>query len=152
MPRLLALFFVAVLASPAVALASKPCPRPSPEMLQGTWIGQGNMGGFAQLKLDKGGSGVLAIEESLGERPVSVYRLSALQISGYTFSLAAKPSGKSPPTKTTGEFVCAFKLFRQVTNRAQSLETYELEREDWVLPRIRAVQQALGLRTPKPVR
>ena len=133
------------LALPSIAMATKPCPLPTQQMLRGAWIGSGDMGGYARLTISANGSGLLALEEALSERPVSLYRLDSLKISGYTFGLRSKAAGKSPPTRVTGEFLCRLKLFRQVLNRQQQLETYELEREEYVLPRIRAVRRAVGV-------
>ena len=147
MRRLVVLSLAAMLFIPLPALALKPCIPPNLQMLRGVWIGQGDMGGYARLEITPSGRGVLAIEEAFGERPISIYRISEINISDYNFTLTVKPVRNSTPTKATGEYKCSVKLFRQVLNRNQAVETYLLEQENYVVPRIRSVQRAMGARS-----
>ena len=117
---------------------------PTKELLSGAWIGPDEQIAYFRLKLDKAGQGLLVIQEDT-DGPMSFYRVTSTTISGYKVSFALLPQrGADPTVSLAGEHSPGeLHLVRSGINHGYKWRTKAtLEREERVLPRIKAVQDA----------
>ena len=135
-----ATFIALSVAAGAISLA----PPPTKETLSGAWIGPDEQIAYLRLELDKAGRGLLVIHEDT-DGPMSFYRVTGTKISGYTVSFALSPQQDADSTiSLTGKHSPGeLHLVRTGVNRGYKWRTkLTLEREERVLPRIKAVQDA----------
>lgn len=152
MIRRAAIAVLACLLGSAPAVATTPCPLPKMEGLRGAWLGEGDAGAFARLEIDKSGVGLLTVHESPIDSGVSVYRVTATKLSGYTVGFAVTPVGSAVPTALTGEAKCGLALSRLVRSPHPWSQEFQMRREDKLQSRIRAVQRAADAHRAKPAR
>ena len=144
-PRFTARILAAAMVVLSLAAAARSlAPPPTKELLSGAWIGPDEQIAYFRLELDKSGHGLLVIQEDT-DGPVSFYRVTNTKISGYKVSFALLPQrGADPTVRLGGEHSPGeLHLVRTGVNHGYKWRTKAtLEREERVLPRIRAVQDA----------
>ena len=144
-PRFIANIVGAALVTVSVAAgAISLAPPPTTELLSGAWIGPDEQIAYFRLELDKTGHGLLVIQENT-DGLMSFYRVTDTQISGYKVSFMLSPQrGADPTVRLDGESSPGeLHLVRSGSNHGYKWRIKAtLEREDRVLPRIKAVQDA----------
>jgi len=130
------------MAARAITLAAPP----KLDQLAGAWIGPEEQLAYLRLELDKAGHGILVVQEDYNPSSFSYYKITKTDLSDNTISFVLVPFKGSDPTVTlsgqaysTGEMA----LVRSgINNGFHWHYKVDLQREDYLLPRIRAVQKA----------
>jgi len=120
-------------------------PPPKIEQLAGAWIGPNDQTAYFRMEIDKAGHGLLVIQEDSPDGKFSFYRISKTTLSQYKISFALVPLNRADPTvalsgeASPGELL----LVRSGINNGYNWhQNVSLQREDFLLQRILAVQKA----------
>ena len=128
-----------------VASATSIVLAPQMHDLAGAWLGPADSSAYFRLELDAAGQGLLVIQEAPSGGAISLYRIKSTSLSGYSVSFSLEPVSSADPTvKLSGKaYPGKLLLERSGVNHGYNWQqAVTLEREDYILPRIRAVQEA----------
>lgn len=133
-----------VLSASMDARAISLAPPPKLEQLAGAWIGPEESIAYFRLELNKAGRGILIIQKSYQPSSFSNYKITKTNLADNKISFVLMPLEGSDPTIALSGEAYSFgemALVHSGVNKGFHW-TYKvkLEREDYLLPRIRAVQ------------
>ena len=144
-PRLFARFVGAALLAVSLSIgALSLATAPTIERLAGAWIGPDEQIAYYRLEIDRAGRGLLVIQGS-PDGDLSFYEITGTRVSDYQVTFDLLPLEGSDPTVTlSGEYSRGeLHLVRRGVNHGYKWHhNVMLDREDEVMPRIKAVQEA----------